>query len=149
MPCEKYDFNIKREIHAYEFCSEGPIGKINKIIFYDRKLIEEERRYSLSFGDWDENTGLLDVLTVSNNLDKQKILATLAASIIQFIEEHPNAVILIFGSTPSRTRLYQMGISSRLEEIGSLIEIHGFINGAWEIFRKGQNYSGFLIKRKS
>lgn len=52
------------------------------------------------------------------------------------------------GSTPSRTRLYQIGIASQYEEISLLLYIYGFINDQWEEFRKGCNYEAFLVRLK-
>ena len=79
--------------------------------------------------------------------DREKVLATVAATIIQFTDEHPNAIIFAEGSTLARTRLYQMGIAKFWEEIHQNFEIEGLINGAWEPFEKDRNYECFLLKR--
>ena len=52
------------------------------------------------------------------------------------------------GSTPARTRLYQMGINSNWSEIEPLMLVLGFVDGKWEIFKKNVNYEAFLVQRK-
>ena len=84
----------------------------------------------------------------SNNGDRGKILNTVASTIIDFIDRHPHAEVFAEGSTPARTRLYQMGISNNLEEISKDFDIHGYIGGEWTPFRRGVNYEAFLVKRK-
>ncbi len=53
------------------------------------------------------------------------------------------------GSTPSRTRLYQMGIAANFKEISSLLHIYGFLNGNWHQFEKNINYEAFFVLRKN
>ena len=67
---------------------------------------------------------------------------------IDFTNKFPDAIIYTEGSTPARTRLYQMGIASNLEEISKDFEIEGYIHDAWEPFQKGHNYEAFLARRK-
>jgi hypothetical protein len=76
------------------------------------------------------------------------VLATVASTVIAFTNRFPAVRILIEGSTIARTRLYQMAITVHLEEISQDFDIQGFINGHWEIFHRGRNYSAFLIARK-
>jgi hypothetical protein len=57
---ERYSFKKIPEEFYYEFFSEGPKGKIKKLVRY--KLIDdsEQEIYNLSFGDWNETTGDAD-----------------------------------------------------------------------------------------
>ena len=84
----------------------------------------------------------------SNNRDRDKVLATVALTVIDFIKYHPDAVLLARGSTPARTRLYQIGILENLDEIGQLFDIIGFTDGTWQPITKGQNYEEFALKAK-
>jgi len=52
------------------------------------------------------------------------------------------------GSTPARTRLYQMGISANWAEIESILKIFGFNSGQWQPFQQNINYEAFLAIRK-
>lgn len=102
----------------------------------------------MAFGDWNEELGRIDDKVVTNNGDKQKVLATVAASVIHFMSRHPNACVFAIGSTPARTRLYQMGIRDHLMEITFKFSIKGFSQGGWEPFKPGRNYEAFLIMNK-
>ena len=143
MAQEKYITLTDNKHILYEFLSEGPRGSILKVVFYNKL---EENLYNLSFGDWNDFLQMSDDKVRSNNHDRDKILATVASTVIDFIKHHPNAIILIKGSTPSRTRLYQIGISANWMEINNLFYIYGFCKGNWEAFEKGKNYQQFIIK---
>jgi len=145
---EKYSFNKLAEEHYYEFFSEGPKGTIKKVVRY--RLIQEFpiRIYNLGFGDWKEEQGDVDDTVATNNQDSQKVLATVADTVLDFTNNHPDAFVFAQGSTPARTRLYQMGIGSFFDQIGALFSVTAYYNGDWQPFEKGKNYEAFLIKRK-
>jgi hypothetical protein len=131
--------------YMYEFCSEGPMGSIKKVILYQRIY---SNLFNLGFGDWNEELGKVDDSSRSNNNDREKVLATVAYTALDFTGQEPGAQIFVEGSTPARTRLYQMGIANNLLEISIYFLVYGFINGRWEKFRRGRNYEAFLIHRK-
>ena len=145
MNLEKYSVITDGDHSTYEFLSEGPKGTIKKVVFY-QKL--EENIFNLAFGDWDEKEQRINDKIRSNNSDRDKVLATVASTVIDFIKHHPGAVLLAQGSTPARTRLYQMGILENLDEIGKLFDIIGFTDGTWEPFREGKNYEELALKAK-
>ncbi|GGA98756.1 hypothetical protein GCM10011511_22600 [Puia dinghuensis] len=106
--------------------------------------------YNLGFGDFDPLEKKISDLTVSNNLDRDKILATVAATALEFSKWHPSCKIVIKGSTPARTRLYQMKICSHYSNIIELFDIQGLTKeGELVPFREGENFDGFIIERKS
>lgn len=148
MQLEIYPFIKRNETYYYEFYSEGPKGKIKKVVEFYRLQEYEQKVFNLSFGDWNENTNEVSDRNTSNNSDRDKVLATVAATVIEFIKNHPEAIIFVTGSTVSRTRLYQMGIAKVWNEINSLFEIQGYLNDTWWTFQKGVNYSAFLLKAK-
>jgi hypothetical protein len=145
---EKYSFKKIHEESYYEFFSEGPKGKIKKIVRY--KLIAEfpNNIYNLSFGDWNEQTGDADDSVTTNNADRQKVLATVAETMLDFVRHNPAVFIFAQGSTLSRTRLYQMGISAFWNEIDRFFIVIGYVNDQWQPFSKGINFKAFLIKPK-
>lgn len=145
MNLPKYPVNADDEHFLYEFYSEGPRGSIKKTVIYSQI---EGNLFNLAFGDWNEKLQKLDDSIRSNNGDRDKILATVASTAIDFTDRFPQSEIFTEGSTPARTRLYQMGISDNLEEIRKDFEIHGYREQNWVLFRKGINYEAFLIKRK-
>ena len=146
MHLERYNFIADKSHVIYQFVSEGRNGRIQKIVFF--KLIDSKKEiYNLGFGDYNDMTGKVNDLSVSNNQDRDKILATIAATVVDFTEKHPTATVVAAGSTQSRTRLYRMGVTRYLQHISAIFEIEGFKNG-WEEFQIGRDYQAFSIKRK-
>jgi hypothetical protein len=144
----KYQYRSERSLHFFEFTSEGPNGKIKKIVEYSETGTENV--YNLGFGDYDEVTSGINDLSVTNNGDSLKVLATVASTVYAFIEKHPNAWIFATGSTIVRTRLYRMGITNNLAEIAEDFIVLGYNSkGEWEEFVIGEDYEAFLLTKKS
>jgi len=144
MHLERYELMIEGNRHF--FFSEGPNGRIEKAVLYE--TLYESHTYNLAYGDWNEAAGRIDDLAVTNNADTQKVLATVAASVSHFMSNHPHATVFAKGSTPPRTRLYQMGIRNHLMEISFRFEVMGLKQFNWEPFRPGRNYDAFYISHK-
>ena len=143
-----YPFVKRPESYYYEFYSEGPNGSIKKVVEYYRLQELEAEVFNLAFGDWDEDNHRINDLSISNNADREKVLATVAATVTDFTKDHPDAIIIATGSTLARTRLYQMGITKIWDDIKQQFEIQGYINDTWRPFQKGVNYSAFLLKAR-
>jgi hypothetical protein len=93
-------------------------------------------------------TDELDDTVVSNNGDTEKILTTVAATIFNFFEKYPNAIVYAKGSTLGRTRLYKIGISNNIEKLEQNFIIMGYTtDDKWEIYNKERFYSAFFIKK--
>ena len=144
---DHYNIEISKDFKTYEFISVGLKGSITKVIRYSE--INVKGFYNLGFGDKDPITGFISDLTVSNNGDSQKVLATVAATLYTFTNENPDAVVIATGSTEARTRLYRMGITNNLEEIEKDFIIMGLTETHWEVFRKNITYGAFLIRCKN
>lgn len=144
-----YIYKASETFLDYEFYSEGPKGLIKKVIEFQRFQEDELSYYNLSFGDWNEEAQSMDDLIISNNGDDEKILITVANTIIEFTNQYPGTIIYVEGSTLSRTRKYQMGINKYWHRIEPFFELRGLAeNGEYQPFAKGNNYKAFLIKRK-
>lgn len=128
---------------TYEFLSSGSKGTIKKVVHY-----KEIRPgiYNLGFGDWDEGRGEVKDDIRSNNDDRDLVLATVAYTVIDFLEHHPEAKIYAQGSTPSRSRLYQMGIVANWKEISQNYEVFGLSEDGWERFQLRKNYKAFILQ---
>lgn len=148
MNTEHYDIVAKSNRMVFEFVSKGPKGNIRKGIDYTLMYSDQPQFYNLGFGDIDEHTGAIDDLTVSDNNDRDKVLATVAISVLKFTENFPGAVVYAEGSTPARTRLYQMGIAANLSEIHEVLEVYGLSRGKLYLFEKNVNYEAFIVHRK-
>jgi len=145
MNLEKYPVISTNEHLTYEFLSEGPNGTLKKVIYFQEI---DDNLFNLAFGDWDESKQGIDHKARSNNHDRDKVMATVAFAVMDFINNYPEAEIFAKGSTPPRTRLYQIGIFANLHEISQLLEVEGFINGAWQPLEKHRNYDAFLVRVK-
>jgi hypothetical protein len=143
---QRYLLDADPSYMSFEFISVGPKGHITKLVKYT--AIDELGIYNLGFGDKTEGKDDFDDTIVSDNKDSIRILATVAATIYSFTDFYENVLIFATGSTPTRTRLYRIGISNNLSEIEEDFVIQGYINNHWELFRKNRNYSAFLINRK-
>ena len=110
-----YLFESSPDLLTFEVGSVGPRGTVTKVVQYTE--INVKGFFNLGFGDKDHESGYISDLTVTNNSDSQKVLATVARTLYLFTEQYPNAVVLATGSTHARTRLYRMGISNNLAAI--------------------------------
>jgi hypothetical protein len=149
MKYEVYDrIKLKSDYSSFEFMSEGHNGKIPKRIQFTST--PWTNIYNLAFGDIKED-GDLDDLTISNNGDRNKILATIVKVVEAYTERYPDRWIYFEGSTEHRTRLYRMAISIYLDELSVLFEFFAEVKGqnGYVVFNKGLNVKAFLIKRKS
>jgi intein/homing endonuclease len=148
MNLEKYEIIKGPGDFYYEFYSEGPKGRIKKIVRFTLLSEYEDDFYNLFLGDWLEAEDRVSDTSISDNKDTEKILATVASIVVHFTASNPQAVIFAQGSTPSRTRLYQMGITAHKLEIDKDFDIHGFRDDRWEGFQKNKRYEAFLLRRK-
>lgn len=145
MNFDKYSIVSDSDHVTYEFLSEGPKGTIKKVVFFQKF---GEGVFNLAFGDWDEEEQKINDKARSNNSDRDKVLATVASTVIDFMKYHPGATIFAQGSTAARTRLYQIGILANLEEISQLLDLKGFSHNAWEAFEDDKNYEAFTLKAR-
>lgn len=146
MIAERYTVQFGANFQVFEFDSDGPKGKVRKIVQYTE--INVKNYFNLGFGDKNPKTNAIDDLIVTNNGDSQKILATVASTLFEFTKHYPEASIIAVGSTLARTRLYRIGITNNLEAIEKDFLIYGLKDNVWSKFRKGITYDAFLVKRK-
>ena len=148
MEQSRYDFEKVSETVKYEFFSSGPRGRIRKRVIFRLTEEDPERIYNISFGDSDAS-GDIDDKVISNNGDSEKILHTVAATLLEFIYRHQDAWLHAEGSTPSRTRLYQMAISRYWKWIRNQFIVIGLSRDRWVPFKKGINFEAFLIRQSN
>src|SRR6266704_164757 len=117
MNLERYEYVRKRTYVEYYFYSEGPKGQIRKVVRFELRYAYPDPYYNLIFGDWDEEHKEIDDRVITNNGDREKILATDAMIILDFTDIFRKAIIYAEGSNPARTRLYQMSINKFRYEI--------------------------------
>ena len=142
-----YQYKTEDHFEYFEFYSEGPKRTIKKVVEYQKT--SDEYVYNLAFGDYNEGAKKIDDLSVTNNGDSLKVLATVASTVYDFTDKHPKAMIIATGSTSVRTRLYRMGITNNIGEISKDFIIFGFTkNETWVEFEVGEDYEAFLVTKK-
>lgn len=135
------------EYNTFEFMSEGKNGCIPKrITFTPTHWVNV---YNLAFGDITEE-GDVDDYRISDNGDRNKILATIVKVVEIYTNKYPERWVYFTGSTDQRTRLYRIAVSLHLEELVTFFEIFAGVDGQEEFMRfsKGLNINAFVVKRK-
>jgi hypothetical protein len=87
MKLERYELRADKSLMVFEFVSEGPKGKILKLVQFGETNLKDF--YNLAFGDKDPGTGEINDSIVSNNNDSDKVLATVVATVYAFTDKHP------------------------------------------------------------
>jgi hypothetical protein len=147
MKLDRYELKSDEQFTIFEFLSEGPKGKIEKVIQFS--LVNQSNLFNLAFGDKDPETGEIDDRIVTDNGDSEKVLATVVAAIYAFCDKFPKAWVYATGSTAARTRLYRMGITRYFDIVEEDFEIFGQASSEWERFEKAKDYQAFVIQRKN
>ena len=146
---ERYeDVQNTPNFQVFTFISKGRHGDLIKIAHFDEI---DNSTFNLALGTIHKD-GTIDYDTTTNNGDRNKILVTVARIIYLFTEKHPGKDVFIRGSDYRRNLLYQRAISYAYDELNEAFNIYGGIStesDEYEPFNKNNNYSGFLIERKS
>lgn len=145
MELDRYSPVTDHKHGTYEFLSEGPKGTIKKVVHFQ---LLNPGVYNLAFGDWDEEAQEIKDDTRTNNADQNKVLATVASTVIDFMAYHPEVILFAEGSTLARTRLYQMGINANWDAISQLVNVQGFTAKGWESFAQNKSYKAFALRAK-
>jgi hypothetical protein len=150
MQFEKYENIIaSSDKLEFQFTSEGPKGKIVKVIQFTQT--QNENIYNLAFGNLGKD-GSVDDETTNDNKDRNKILATVAASVYEFSSLYPDKFIFFCGTTTERTRLYRMALAINLEYLKKDFRIYGVLKGIGSfervVFGKGLIILGLWLKEK-
>jgi len=143
---ERYEYKIKPTYKEYFFFSEGPGGRIRKVVLFVL-FNNTPPSYNLILGDWNNNDKCIDHRVVTNNRDTEKVLATVWAIIMEFTNIFGDVVINIEGNTDARKRLYQMSMNKFFHEIGKKFHVYGVIGNEYEAFQKNVHYEALLITR--
>jgi hypothetical protein len=144
---ERYEYKKGYQSNQFYFYSDGPKGRIRKAVAY-MFLGKQDgvSYYNVGFGDFDSASRMIRDMTVSDNKDRDKVLSTVAATAIEFTR-NKNCRLIVAGSTPSRTRLYQIKIAIHFDAISELFDIQGRTETGWEKFKKDKDYQRFMFQR--
>src|ERR1700744_1389535 len=115
------EIKITDDFSIFDFFSVGRKGLIPKRIEFMPTEISDI--VNLAFGDIDES-GEIDDYSISDNGDRNKILATVAFATEIYLNKYPERWVYFKGSTQERTRLYRMAIGLNFEELKSRFDIY-------------------------
>jgi len=147
MQYEAYkDLYIKDAYSIFDFFSIGPRGIILKRIVFIPTT--NARVYNLSLGDVTLD-GEMSSYSVSDNGDRNKILATVAYAVDIYLEKYPDRYVFFTGSTDGRTRLYRMAVALNFDELSLKFDIYCQTDMGIIPFQKNIPTTGILVKRKS
>ena len=139
------EIEVTGDFAIFDFVSSGKHGDILKRVIFEET--EKKGLYNLAMGDVEEDNEIND-FAVTDNGDRNKVIATVAIIIGAFARRYPDRLIVFRGGTDSRTRLYRMAIGMHFNELIRVYEIMGIAGGKLVAFEKEGEYEGFLIRRK-
>jgi hypothetical protein len=109
-----YSFHHSEDCLSFEFDSVSAEKTIRKVVVYKR-FPNGLPVFNLSLSDKGED-GSFDDLARSSNNDLVEVMATVVQTLFVFFERYPESAVYFRGSTPARTRLYQIIIHKELDE---------------------------------
>ncbi len=139
------DIRITDDFSIFDFVSVGKNGRFPKRIEF--MPTEIPNIFNLAFGDIDEN-GEIDDYSISNNGDRNKILATVTYAVEIYLNKHPEKWVYFKDSTQERTRLYRMAVGLNLNELLLKFEIYAEQGEGMVPFQKNMEVMGVLVKKK-
>lgn len=142
----KYPLSSSNQLMTFEFESEGKLGRVLKLVTYQPTNLKGV--YNLAFGDKNSESGQINDKITTDNGDRDKVLATVAATVYAFTDKYPDSWVYLTGSTKSRTRLYRIGIAKFIDELDQDFEVYGQLIDGWEKFKRDTEFEGFLVRRK-
>ena len=144
----RYEIRSSDDSLHYVFVSEGPKGRILKLVDY--AYLDEIGVWNLGFGDYNANTGRVDDQVVSDNGDGRKVLATVVATLMFFFEQHPKETVLFTGSTTTRTQVYGRIIAMYYQEFSAEFVVTGLDDSFNEYpFDSSSEFAAYQIKKVS
>ena len=138
---------VAHDYSTFEFVSMGKKGDILKGIAFTE--IESPYVYNLAFGDIDEN-GEIDDRSISDNGDRNKVLATVAFAVDIYLSKYPQRWVQFKGSTHERTRLYRMAVGLNFDELSTKYDIYIELNNGLIIpFQKNVEVRSIIVNKKT
>lgn len=141
-----YPFQQTEDTTQFFFESIGSKGVIQKTVAITATGIDNI--YNLGLGDYNPETNEVDDLSVSDNGDTVKILATIFKIVHLYLNRYPERQLVFAGNTSSRNRLYRMAINKEIQELSHFFSLLGYWNDTWEHFDPKHHYDLFLIGNK-
>lgn len=139
-----YPITASGDYLSFKFESVSEKRKIAKGVEY---VPVAPNVFNLAFGDIDDN-GELDDLSLSDNGDMAKVLATVVQTALIFFEMHPDKSLYFTGSSLARTRLYRALVAREIENWRDVFVVEGILKDKLIPFQIGMPFEAFIIRRK-
>ena len=139
------EIKIADDYKVFEFMSVGKKGVIPKRIEFTPTDLPNI--VNLAFGDIDEE-GEIDDYSISDNGDRNKILATVAYIVEIYLNMQPDKFVYFRGSTQERTRLYRMAVGLNFNELTERFDIYAEQIDTFVPFQKNIEITGLLVRKK-
>jgi hypothetical protein len=133
------------DLSIFRFISEGVPAHITKEIRFAE--LPDSGMYSIHMGDIKQN-GDFDPFAISNNGDRNRVLATVFRAIEMYTEKYPARSILIGSLTKQRARLFRIAIGANmkiLSRVFTILEVH---EGRFSPFKPNTDSTIFHLRRK-
>ncbi len=79
-------YELEKDEKGYWFYSEGPRGRVRKVIEFQWVRCLGSSTFNLAFGDFKDGADRMDDRSISNNHDRLKVLHTVATAVIYFLQ---------------------------------------------------------------
>ncbi|SDE04761.1 hypothetical protein SAMN04487996_103197 [Dyadobacter soli] len=158
-----YPFYQAEDDFLYFFVSSGIKGDIQKAVVIsdvpDSSNYPSDSVYNLGFGDVVavSSSWILDDSPRSGNGDMPKVIATVALIAMDFLREHPWALLSLEGYVDEKSALqgknhrnilYQRAIDSNWAELSTEFRFWGVKSGKTEDYIVGNQYDRILVNFK-
>ncbi len=140
-----YPFKKIKTEFRYEFVSISESKEVKKIVVLTET--KNEDIYNLALLDVVDDETVSDI-SETKNKDMNTVMATVISIIGDFLNEHPQKLVLFRGSDDRRQRLYRIIISRELEVIKRSYNIFGQLPNKVEVFEIGKTYTAYIIGKR-
>ena len=140
------ELNVTDDLSIFDFTSIGKRGNIHKRIVF--MPTERPDIYNLAFGHVGTDDHKTNDNSVSNNGDRNKILATVAFVVEAYTKRYPDRWVFFRGNTKEKTRLYRMAIGLNYNELSRKFDIYVHVGGDIVPFANDLEIVAFFVKRK-
>jgi len=118
---------IIKNVHQYRFISTVDSNDIIKIVSLS-PIDGMAEWFNLGFGNLEKNDAgefFVNDISEKNNIDFDKVLATVFSCLMQFLNNNPYSRIIFFGNTEHKHITYKRKISANLEQLQEFFLVQG------------------------
>lgn len=115
----------------YDFVSVGEKEIPKRVVITQFENRGLERYFNLGFGnisiDEDGIEQISDMSRDNNKNDADKVLKTVFTCALDFLSVKPESIIVFYGNTAAKHRLYKIGLNNNLRAISHFFNVRGAI----------------------